>query len=391
MQNLPVPLDRRVWQESLALRAAGFGVSVICPRAQDGPRFHVIDGVRIHTYSPPPETRGVLSFGYEFVYCATRTFFLSLWIVATERFDVVQACNPPDTYWLLGGFYRLLGKKFVFDQHDLNPEVYESRFGKKGPLHTVLTVIERLTYRAANHVIVTNESYKLVALRRGKLSDSGVTVVRNAPNKGNLYRVPDRPELRRGRTHLAAYLGIMGPQDNIDDLVRAVGIYVHDLGRTDCSFALLGFGDELEGLKKLSTELGLDDWIEFTGRADDVMIRDYLSTAAVGLAPDLSSPLNDVSTMCKTLEYMAFGLPVLSYKLPETLVSAGEAATYIDSGDLTGFAQGLADLLDDPERRASTGAIGIERIQGPLAWAHQAEKYVGVFDTLLHRESTPTE
>ncbi|MDQ1723516.1 MAG: hypothetical protein QOG52_544 [Frankiaceae bacterium] len=313
VQNLPVPLDRRVWQESLALRAAGYGVSVICPRAPDGPRFHVIDGVRIHTYKPPPETSGVLSFGYEFAYCWIRTFLLSLWIAATEGFDVVQACNPPDTYWLLGGFYRLLGKKFVFDQHDLNPEVYESRFGKKGPLHVVLKVIERLTYLAANHVVVTNESYKKVALRRGKLSETGVTVVRNAPNKGNLYRVPDRPELRRGRTHLAAYLGIMGPQDNVDDLVRAIGIYVHDLGRTDCSFALLGFGDALEGLKKLSTDLGLDDWIAFTGKADDVMIRDYLSTAAVGLAPDLSSPLNDVSTMCKTLEYMAFALPVLSY------------------------------------------------------------------------------
>lgn len=385
VQNLPVPLDRRPWQESLALREAGYGVSVICPRAKDGPRFQVLEGVRIHTYKPPPETSGVLSFGYEFAYCWLRTFLISLRVMLTVGFDVVQACNPPDTYWLLGAFYRLLGKKFVFDQHDLCPEVYESRFGKKGRLLAGLKGLEWLTYKTADHVIVTNESYKAVARRRGGLADEGVTVVRNAPNKGNLYRVPDRPELRRGREHLACYLGIMGPQDDVDDLIRAIGVYVHDLGRTDCSFALLGFGDALEGVQRLTTELGLDDWVTFTGRADDVMIRDYLSTASVGLAPDQSSPLNDVSTMCKTLEYMAFALPVLSYTLPETLVSAGDAATYVDSGDLKGFAQGLAALLGEPERRMRTGNIGLERIQGPLAWPIQAARYVRVFDELTGR------
>ncbi len=383
VQNLSVPLDRRVWQECRALKAAGYGVSVICPKGPGEASFQELEGVRIHRYTPPPVAKGFAGYAGEFAYCWMRTAALSLKLARAEGFDAIQACNPPDTYWALALPYKLTGTRFVFDQHDLNPEVYASRFGKaSGVLYNGLLALERATYKVADHVISTNESYRDVALGRGQQRPDEVSVVRSGPDATTMVRGEPVPELRKGRKHLLAYLGIMGPQDGVDGVLHAMRRLL-DAGRDDTHLALLGFGDCLDDLKALSTELDLDDHVTFTGRVGPVEIRDYLSTASVGLSPDPLSPLNDVSTMNKTLEYMAFELPVVAFDLKETQVSAGEAAIYVRDGDFEGYASAISELLDDEERRREMGRIGRRRIEDEFAWQHQAPRYVEVFRSLL--------
>lgn len=384
VQNLPVPLDRRVWLECQALRASGFRVSVICPKGgkhQSG--RETIDGVEIHRYKPAPPVSGFAGYVFEFLYAWLRTAWLSVRVWRRAPFDAMQACNPPDTYWALALLYKPAGVRFVYDQHDLCPEVYESRFGGQNLLYRALRLLEWATYRTADRVISVNESYRSVALGRGRVAAERVSVVRSGPDPSRMQRGEPDPEVRRGRTHLACYLGVMGPQDGVDLLIRSVDAYVRDLGRDDCHFALLGFGDCLDDLKALSSELGLDEWITFTGRADDDMINRYLSTAELGIDPDPSNPLNDVSTMNKVLEYMAFELPVVTFDLHETRVSAEDAARYVTSNDVSEMAKAMADLLDDPESRARMGSIGRSRIESRLGWHHQSNRYVEVYRGLL--------
>ncbi|MGH9150874.1 MAG: glycosyltransferase family 4 protein, partial [Acidimicrobiales bacterium] len=386
VQNLPVPLDRRVWLESRALVGAGYGVSVICPAGPGDAAYQELEGVCIHRYRPPRQAGGLAGFAWEFAYCWARTAWLSLRVLRREGFDVIQACNPPDTYWLLARLYRLLGKRFVFDHHDLCPEVYEARFGGGRPaLRRALVALERASVRSADHVVSTNESYRRVATTRAGVSLDRATVVRSGPDTTRLYRQAPEPALKAGRRHLCAYLGVMGPQDGVDVVVRAADVIVHGMGRTDCHFALLGFGDCLADLRALATGLGLDDWVTFTGRADDAMIRRWLSTADVGLSPDPPTAFNDLSTMNKTLEYMAFGLPVVAYDLAETRVSAGDAAVYVDQDGPEAFATAVCALLDDPGRREAMGNAGAARIRDGLSWIHQAAAYVAVYDRLTGR------
>ena len=383
VQNLPVPLDRRVWLESQALVTAGYAVSVICPAGPDDARYEELGGVRIHRYPPPRPAHGVAGFVWEFAYCWVRTALLSLRVLRRDGFDVVQACNPPDTYWLLARLYRLAGKQFVFDHHDLCPEVYDARFGAAHPkLRRALVALERASVRSADHLVSTNESYRRVAVGRAGIPLERTTVVRSGPNTERLYRQAPDPALRQGRRHLCVYLGIMGPQDGVDLVVRAADVMVNQMGRTDCQFALLGFGDCLDDLRALTTRLGLDGWVTFAGRADDDMIRRYLSTADLGLSPDPKTPFNDLSTMNKTLEYMAFGVPAVAVDLKETRVSAGDAAVYVQEGGPEAFAKAVCALLDDPARRREMGEHGAARVRDQLAWNHQAAAYVGVFDRL---------
>jgi glycosyltransferase involved in cell wall biosynthesis len=403
VQNLPVPLDRRVWLECKALIAAGYGVSVICPKGPRDPRRHEIDGVRIYKYSPPPAASGVLGYLLEFVYCWLRTALLSVQVLVRDGFDVIQACNPPDTYWALARIYKLLGKKFVYDQHDLNPEVFRSRFGEpRGRFarlqYAMLTWLELRTYRTADHVISTNESYRTVAMTRGDVPGDRATVVRSGPSTARMRPIDGQPALRNGREHLLAYLGIMGPQDGVDLVIRVMDVLVHRWGREDVQAALLGFGDSYDGLVELTHQLGLDDYVTFTGRVGPPEIAQYLSTADIGLSPDPLSPLNDVSTMNKTMEYMSFALPVVSFDLAETRVSGADAVEYIeatavvDDDVVEHFAATVAKLLDDPHRRADMALAGRRRAEAILDWAPQRAAYVGVFDGLTGQVSpTPAE
>ena len=392
VQNLPVPLDRRVWLECRALRAAGYEVSVICPKGPGDPAYAVLDGVHLYKYAPPEQADGLLGYAWEFVYCWLRTAALTLKVRRRARFDVMQACNPPDTYWALALPWKLDGVKFVFDHHDLNPEVFRSRFGEPKSLPskiqlTILKWLERRTFRTANRVISTNTSYRDIAVNRGGVPREHTTVVRSGPDTSVMRPVYADPAVRRGGEHLVAYLGIMGPQDGVDGVLEAADRIVNLHGRKDFRFVLLGFGDCLEDLKRQSTDLGLDDYVEFTGRVGPEQIAKYLSASTIGLSPDPRSPLNDVSTMNKTMEYMAYALPVVAYRLTETVVSGGECAVYVEPGDSDGLADAVVALADDPARRAELGTAGRRRAEQVLDWRPQAQAYIGVYDELLHFQS----
>ncbi|WP_167042582.1 glycosyltransferase family 4 protein [Salinibacterium sp. ZJ454] len=386
VQNLPVPLDRRVWLECQALIARGYRVSVICPKGPGDPARQHIDGVDIYKYPPAPEAKGLLGFVWEFTYSWIRTALLSLTVRRNRRFDIIQACNPPDTYWLLALLWRASRVKFVFDHHDLNPELFISRFGEpRGGLKALeyrgLLWLERRTFRAAHRVISTNESYKAVALRRGRRSPDEVTVVRSGPDTRRMRPIyPDNP--RPADSINLVYLGIMGPQDGVDQVLLVVDELVHRRGRDNVTATLLGFGDCFEDLTRQATALGLDEHVTFTGRVDKVAIAEHLSRADIGLCPDLKTPLNDVSTMNKTMEYMAYGLPAVSFDLVETRVSGGDTLLYVPSGDIAAFADAVETLIDDPALRAELGRKARTRVATLMDWRPQAEAYISVFDEL---------
>jgi glycosyltransferase involved in cell wall biosynthesis len=385
VQNLPVPFDRRVWLECQALTTAGYRVAVVCPKGKGDPAHQVIDGVELYKYRPYAPGGSKISFITEYAYSFAATAWAALKARRSGRFAVIQACNPPDIFWPLALAFRAVeGTRFVFDHHDLCPELFQSRFptGPKLPYQGLLA-LERRTHRAADHVISTNDSYREIAITRsGKRADD-VTVVRTGPDLRRLQAGEPDPELRRGHRLLVAYIGVMGPQDGVDIVVRAADIVVNQLGRDDIAFTLIGSGDCFEDLVALRDELGLAGHVEFTGRAPDELVMRIMSTADAGLSPDPKNPLNDVSTMNKTMEYMAFGLPVVAFDLRETRVSAGDAAVYVQPNDERQYAEAIVALLDDEPRRALMGKLARERVEQELAWSHQEGAYLGVYQRLL--------
>lgn len=385
-ENEQVPRDRRVWQECLALTEAGYHVSVICPMVDGDPPVEYLEGIALYRYPPAPAASGVIGFLYEFAYSWVHTLLLSLKVLRYEGFDVIQACNPPDTYFAIAWLYKPFGKSFVYDQHDLAPETYQARFERpSGVLLWGLRLLERLTYLTADRVIATNDSYREVALTRGGKTPEDVVIVRTAPDPERMRRGSPRPELRSGRRYLCCYLGIMGPQDGVDLAVRAAHVLIHEMGRQDCSFALLGSGDSYDQVRALVHELDLEGHVTMPGFVLDDQLTPYLSTADIGLCPEPRNPLNEVSTMVKTMEYMAFELPVVAFDLKETRFSAGNAAVYVTPNEVEEFAAAIAALLDDPDRRAAMARAGRRRIETALAWRLQVPTYVGVFDQLTGR------
>ncbi|MGI5268610.1 glycosyltransferase family 4 protein [Nonomuraea sp. CA-218870] len=380
VENLSVPLDRRVWQESVALREAGWEVHVICPMGakQDREAEAVIDGVRIHRYPLRAATGGPVGYVREYGSALWHTFRIARGL---GRFDVVHGCNPPDLFFLVALAMRGGGTRFVFDQHDLVPELYLSRFGRgRDLLYRAVCLLERRTYRAAHVVIATNESYRQVALSRGGKLPGEVFVVRSAPAVERFHQVPPEPALRRGKPHLLCYLGVMGPQDGVDYALRSLARLRDEHGRTDWHAVFVGGGDTFDAMVALSRELGLDEVVEFTGRIPDEDLMRYLSTADVCLSPDPCNPLNDVSTMNKVMEYMAMARPIVSFELREARVSAGEAALYAPADDESEFAKLIARLLDDPEERRRMGEIGRCRVTGPLSWEHSKRALLTAYE-----------
>ncbi|WP_354637390.1 glycosyltransferase family 4 protein [Kitasatospora camelliae] len=379
VENLSVPFDRRVWQECTTLRDAGWTVDVICPQGskRDTEAEAEIEGVRIHRYPLRAATGGPAGY--------LREYGSALWHTArlarrVGPVDVVHACNPPDLLFLPALWLKRRGARFVFDQHDLVPELYLSRFDRgEDLLYRAVCALERLTYRAADVVLATNESYREVALRRGGRRPEDVFVVRSAPDTDRFQPVPPEPELKRGKPHLLCYLGVMGPQDGVDYALRALAKLRDEFGRTDWHAVFVGAGDTFEAMVELSRRLGLSEQVEFTGRVPDADLVRYLSTADVCLSPDPRNPLNDVSTMNKVLEYMVMGRPIVSFDLREARVSAGDAALYAPADDEAAFAGLIAQLMDDPEKRAWMGKLGQERIGGPLAWRNSQRALLAAY------------
>jgi glycosyltransferase involved in cell wall biosynthesis len=388
VENLSVPFDRRVWQECCALTDAGYRVEVICPQGakQDTEPFAEIDGVRIHRYPLEPATGGPAGYLREYGTALWRTLQIARRLSREEPFDVVQACNPPDLLFLIALALRRTGARFMFDHHDLVPELFDSRFPSGlRMLHKVSSLLERLTFRTADAVISTNDSYRGAALTRGGLPPDRVRVVRSAPDLSRFVPVAPDPSLKRGKRHLACYLGVMGPQDGIDYALRALAHLHGPMGRDDLHTTFIGGGDAYDEMVGLAGRLGLDDVVEFTGRVPDETVQQYLSTADVCLSPDPKNPLNDVSSMNKVVEYMAMSRPLVSFDLREARVTAGDAAVYAADNDEIRFAELTAELLDDPARRERMGTIGRRRVEASLSWETSRHNLLAAYEDILAR------
>jgi glycosyltransferase involved in cell wall biosynthesis len=381
-ENAPVPADRRVWNEARTLTEAGWQVTIVCAAGgRHTEPFEVLEGIEIHRFPLVPAGGGAISYLREYAQAMWRIRSLVRKLARTRSFDVVHACNPPDFLLLAARSLRRKGTRFVFDHHDLVPELYRSRFGGgTGVMYRVAVALEQVAFRLADVTIATNESYRRIAIGRGRMAPEDVFVVRNGPNLARFRPVDPDPSLKHGRAHLIAYLGIMGPQDGINHAIRALGSLAD---RDDWHSIFIGEGDVLEDMRALAAELGIADRVEFAGWRYDDDIRRILSSADVCLAPDPPSPLNDVSTMIKIPEYMAMGKPVVSYAIAESVVSAGDAAAYAESDDPEALGRCLGELLDDPGRRARMGALGRERVAEQLAWEHSERALLAAYSRAL--------
>lgn len=386
VENLSVPFDRRVWQESLALTRAGYQVSVICPRMVDKKPFEMIDGVAIYRYPMPYTANRAIGYLWEYSWAMVWTFLYASYVFFRRGFKVVHACNPPDLFFLVTLPFKLFGVKFVFDQHDLSPETFESKYPNKGGLILkALRLLERWTYRTADVVISTNQSYRKIAIERGKLNPELVFVVRSAPDLQKFSPLPANPEWKRGKKYLAAYLGTMGAQDGLDYLLQSARVIVQEWGTNDIHFLLMGGGENLPVLKKMAADLGLQAFVEFTGRVSNEQVREVLSTADVCIAPDPINPLNTHCTMNKILEYMAMSRPIVSYRLNESEYSAQSAAVYANDNDIEDFARQIVILLENDSRRKEMGDFGSRRLREELSWEHSTRELLKAYSTALGR------
>ena len=384
VENLPLPFDRRVWQEARALAAAGFTVSIICPKAPAFEKsFERIDGIDIHRHWLPTEADGMLGYALEYSVALFMEFVLSWKVFFGRGFDIIHACNPPDLIFLVGGFWKLFGKKFVFDHHDINPELYEAKFGKRGVGHRALLAAERLTFKTADMVISTNESYKSIAVERGGKDPGDVFVVRSGPDLTRIKPVPPNPALKKGRRYLVGYIGVMGKQEGIDLLLEGVRKIVYDLKRTDIQFGLVGGGTEFENLKALAQQLGIADYVTFTGRAPDAQLLEMINTADVCVNPDRVNDMNDRSTMNKIMEYMALGKAIVQFELKEGRFSAGESSLYARPNDVDDLVAKLLALLDDEGLRNRMGTLGRDRVERVLSWQHEAPRLIAAYEHLI--------
>jgi glycosyltransferase involved in cell wall biosynthesis len=387
VQNLPVPFDRRVWLEATTLAKNGYRVSVICPKMRGFNKSReTIEDIEIHRYPLPIDAQGKIGFVLEFLWCFAATALLSLKVqLAGRGFDLLHVCNPPEIYWPLAWFWRALGKRFIFDHHDLSPEMFAVKFDRPatraegGALFRALLWLERRTFQAAQIVITTNESHKRIAVERGGKRPEDVFIVRSGPDLSRFKIYEPDARWRNGKPFLIAYLGEICKQDGVDHLVRAVKILRDELKRTDVHCIFMGGGPHQKAIADYATEIGVDELCTFTGRVSDEDLCRVLSTADIGVDPDPKNPWSDQSTMNKVIEYMFFGLPVLSYDLHETRVSAGDAGMFVAANDERALAEGIVALLDDPERHKRLGASGYARVREVLAWNYSVPPLLAAY------------
>ena len=370
VQNLPVPFDRRVWLEATTLAKNGYGVSVICPKMKAFNRgFEELESVAIHRYPLPFDGESKLAFIAEFVWCFVATALLSVRVALGRGFDVLHVCNPPEIYWPLAWFWRLSGKRFIFDHHDLSPEMFAVKFGRDGGfIARALLWLEKMTFHRADLVITTNESHKEVAVARGGKRPDDVYVVRSGPSLDRFKLYPPDLSWRKGRKFQLVYLGEICKQDGVDHFVRAAKLLVETHNFRDFHAVFVGGGPHQPAIKAYAEDIGVAEYCTFTGRVSDDELCRILSSADIAVDPDPKNDWSDKSTMNKIIEYMYFGLPIVCYDLKEARVSAGDAALYVEANDEGALARGIARLIGDPEKRETMRRYGMERLRTRLAW-----------------------
>jgi glycosyltransferase involved in cell wall biosynthesis len=386
VENLSVPTDPRVWREAQTLRRYGFQVSVICPKGKkrDTEPYIFLDSIHIYRYNLSVDSSKPGDYIKEFAIAMLKTLGLSFKVWFRHGIDAIHSANPPDTFFAIGLFYRLFGKKYVFDQHDLAPEVFHVRFkDRMKPLYHLLKFFERCSYQTANLVITTNESQKGKAVTRGKVLEEKVFIVRNGPELARYIPTTPEPELKGSQRYLLSYIGVMGQQDGVEYALQALHDLVHKRGRQDVFLVLMGDGDELPRLKALTRELDLTAYVHFTGWVERKDILRYLTVSDVGLCPDPSNELNITCTMLKTMDYMAMGKPLVAFDLPETRFSAQEAALYATPNLAHDFANQIETLLDNEELRLEMGAFGRKRVEDELCWDRTRVNLWRVYEKLF--------
>jgi glycosyltransferase involved in cell wall biosynthesis len=372
VENVSFARDHRLRKHAAALAQAGMRVTVICRR---DPGNRSVADVRVFDYPAPAEGRTKLGFVGEYLYSLVMAGALTVRAMLSGGVDVVQVSSTPDIYFLLAAPLRLLGRKVVFDFKDLSPEIYEARYGRRdGMMYRLLGRFERASLRTVDRIVAVNASVRDVAVRRGGVLPARIVVVGNGPRLEEVRRRPPKPALRRGRRHLAVLTGMMGPQDSIDLAIEAIGHLVHGLGRTDCAFTFVGVGDAVPDAERLVRDRGLEPWVTFPGWVTRAEVGDYMSTADIGLEPNVEGFVTPV----KAMEYMAFGLPFVAFDVAETRLIAGSAAALAPVGDVVAFAERMEELLVDGERRAALGRAGRRAVEQALAWDHQQVPYVAL-------------
>lgn len=389
VENAAVPFDSRVWKEATSLHKNAYEVTVLCPRDKGYEQgFETIDGIHIYRHPVPREANSSLGFLFEYSSALFWEFWYTWWIYLRRGFHVIQGCNPPDDVFMLVLPFKLFGVKYIFDHHDASPELYLSKYSKKGFLYNVLVRLEKLTYFFSDVVMATNNSYRDIATTRGGIDPKDVFVVRNGPDLETFKPVPPNPALKCGKPYLIGYVGTMNVQDGLDILLD-VALHIKNLGRRDIHFCLVGGGPELRGLRKMTQDKGLDDMVEFTGRIPDEKLLEILSTADVCVNPDKLCLMNDISTMIKVMEYMALGKPIVQFDSKEGRFSAQGASLYANSRNpLTDFAAKILWLLDNPDERKRMGEFGRKRVEGELAWEHSVVNLLAAYQRAFRKRDT---
>jgi glycosyltransferase involved in cell wall biosynthesis len=384
VENESVPFDTRVWKEATSLQRSGYQVSVLCPcRKGDRRGLEILQGVYIYRHPAPLEANGALGYVVEYASALFWEFLYSWRIYLQRRFQVLQGCNPPDTVWIVALPFKLFGVKYIFDHHDATPELYVSKYEKKGLLYNIQMWLESMTYKVADVVMATNRSYADLAITRGGHDPRNVFVVRNGPDLETFNPVPLVPELKHGKKFLVGYVGTMSIQEGLDILLD-VAVYVKQLGRTDIHFTCVGGGPGLAGLRQMVLDKDLSDIVDFTGRVSDQRLLEVLSAADVCVNPDKPCEMNDISTMIKIMEYMALSKPIVQFDLKEGKFSAGEASLYACPARMVpDFAEKILWLLDHPEERERMGSLGRRRVETELSWEYSTKNLLAAYSRVL--------
>jgi glycosyltransferase involved in cell wall biosynthesis len=381
VENLPVPFDRRVWQEANTLSENGAKVSIICPIMKGyTAKYEVINNIEIYRHPLPFEASGALGYLVEYSTALFWETWLSLKIYAKKRFHVIHGCNPPDLIFIVAFFFKALGVKYVFDHHDINPELYIAKYNKKGFFYNLMVFFEKLTFKTADYSIATNESYKEIAIRRGGMNPEKVQVIRSGPKLDRLQILPPEEKYKKGRRFLLGYVGVIGEQEGIDLLLQSFKLIISK--RDDVHLAIVGGGTHVEELKKICDQLNLNDFVDFYGRVSDEVLVGVLNTADVCVNPDKPTEMNDLSTMNKIMEYMALKKPIVQFDLKEGRFSASKASLY--AKDVNDFADKIENLLDDAALRSTMGEFGYKRVVNELSWDHESEKLVEFYQRVLY-------
>jgi glycosyltransferase involved in cell wall biosynthesis len=374
VENLPSPFDRRVWQEANALTEKGAIVSIICPKGKGyEKKYELIDGIAIYRHSLPKEADGALGYLFEYGAALFWEFVLSVKCLFGRGFDVIQACNPPDLIYLVALPFKLLGKKFVFDHHDINPELYVAKFNRKDFFYKLMLHFERRTFRWADISIATNNSYKQIAINRGKMQPEKVFVVRSGPSLERLKIIPPIEKIKMGRKYLVGYVGVIGKQEGLNYLIKAAEHIVYEKKRNDIHFICVGGGTELQNIKAYAKEKGVSEYFTFTGRVSDKELIEALNTADICVNPDEYNEMNDKSTMNKIMEYMALRKPIVQFEMTEGRFSAQEASLYAKPNDSIDFAEKIIALIEDRKKREYMANYGYNRVKSCLQWEYEKE------------------